>query len=168
MSVSLANNIYLVEKCSGAFVDCQKYSNLGKLSRVTTAYVLLFIKNIRLKMKNHELVLGALATADINFAQLQWIKFDQSFMIDSEHFTKIQSSLNLFYDNDSILRMKFRICGFENFTYNKKFSTRHEMSLRDSIRSPLRETSHRPLRNISKLFCDVFKTSQIHLKKDVF
>ena len=96
MSVSLANNIHLVEKCIGAFVDCQKYSNLGKLLRVTTAYVLLFIKNIRLKMKNHELVLGALATADINFAQLQWIKFDQSFMIDSEHFTKIQSSLNLF------------------------------------------------------------------------
>ena len=40
-------------------------------------------------------------------------------MIDSEHFTKIQSSLNLFYDKDSILRVKTRICGFEHFTYNK-------------------------------------------------
>ena len=28
-------------------------------------------------MKNHELVLGTLTTADINFAQLQWIKFDR-------------------------------------------------------------------------------------------
>ena len=37
-----------------------------------------------------------------------------------------------------------------------------------SIRSPLRETSQRPLRNISKeLFCDDFKATQIHLKKDV-
>ena len=44
-------------------------------------------------------------------------------MIDSEHFTKIQSSLNLFYENDSILSVKTRICGFENFTYNKKFPT---------------------------------------------
>ena len=39
-------------------------------------------------------------------------------------------------------------------------------------RSPLREISQKPLRNISKhlkrLFYDVFKTSQIHLKKDVF
>ena len=47
-------------------------------------------------MKNHELVLGTLTTTDINSAQLQWIKFNQSFMIDSEHFAKIQSSLNLF------------------------------------------------------------------------
>ena len=39
-----------------------------------------------------------------------------------------------------------------------------------SIRSPLRETSQRPLRNISEKmsFCDVFKTSQKHLKKDAF
>ena len=63
-------------------------------------------------MKNHELVLGTLTTTDINSAQSQWIKFNQSFMIDSEHFTKIQSSLNLFYDNDSILRVKTCICGY--------------------------------------------------------
>ena len=63
-------------------------------------------------MKNHELVLGTLTTTDINSAQLQWIKFNQSFMIDSEHFTKIQSSLNLFYDIDSILRVKTCICGY--------------------------------------------------------
>ena len=56
-----------------------------------------------------------------------------------------------------------------------------------SIKSPLRETSQRPLRKISKetsffvtslrhlkyiskkmSFCDGFKTSQMHLKKDVF
>ena len=39
-----------------------------------------------------------------------------------------------------------------------------------SNRSPLRETSQRPLRNISKetSFWDFVKTSQIHLKKDVF
>ena len=39
-----------------------------------------------------------------------------------------------------------------------------------SIRSPLRETSQKPLKNISEkcLFCDVFKTSQVHLKKVVF
>ena len=39
-----------------------------------------------------------------------------------------------------------------------------------SNRSPLREKSQIPLKNISKRcrFCDVFKTSQIHLKKDVF
>ena len=44
-------------------------------------------------------------------------------MIDSEHFTKILSILNLFYDNYSILRVKTRICDFENFTYSKKFPT---------------------------------------------
>ena len=39
-----------------------------------------------------------------------------------------------------------------------------------SIRYPLRETSQRPFRNISKemTFCDIFKTYQIHLKNDVF
>ena len=39
-----------------------------------------------------------------------------------------------------------------------------------SIRSPLREASPRPLRNISKrcLFCGVFKTSQVDLIKDFF
>ena len=38
------------------------------------------------------------------------------------------------------------------------------------IRSPLRETSQGPLRNISRddFFCDVFKTFQKHLKKNVF
>ena len=74
-------------------------------------------------MKNYELLLETLTTTDNGFAQLQWIKFDQRFVIDSEHFTKIQSSLNLFYDSDSILRVKTRICGFENVTYNKKSPT---------------------------------------------
>ena len=122
MSVSLVNNIHSVGKGIGAVVDCQRYNNLGKLLRVT-GYVLRFIKNIRLKMINHELVLGTSTIPGISFAQLQWIKFDQSFMIDSEHFTKIQSTLNLFYDNNSILRGKSRICCFESFTYNKKFPT---------------------------------------------
>ena len=58
MSVSIVNNFYSVGKGIGVVVDCQKYSNLGKLLRMT-GYVLRFIKNIRLKkMKNHELVLG--------------------------------------------------------------------------------------------------------------
>ena len=39
-----------------------------------------------------------------------------------------------------------------------------------SIRSPLRQTYQRPLRTSQKRwpFCDAFKTSHIHLKKDVF
>ena len=41
-----------------------------------------------------------------------WLIVIDSVMIDSEHFTKIQSSLNLFYDIDSILRVKTCICGY--------------------------------------------------------
>ena len=48
MSVSIVNNFYSVGKGIGAVVDCQKYSNLGKLLRMT-GYVLRFIKNICLK-----------------------------------------------------------------------------------------------------------------------
>ena len=68
-----------------------------------------------------------------------------------------------------------------------KLPNGHEMSLRDlNYISPLRETSQIPPRNISKemtflrrlqdlsntspkrcLFCDAFKTSQKHLKKDL-
>ena len=44
-------------------------------------------------------------------------------MIDSEYFTKIQSSLSLFYDNDSILRVNTRICDFQNFDNNNKLPT---------------------------------------------
>ena len=44
-------------------------------------------------------------------------------MIDSEYFTKIQSSLSLFYDNDSILRVNTRICDFQNFANNNKLPT---------------------------------------------
>ena len=44
-------------------------------------------------------------------------------MIDSEYFTKIQSSLSLFYDNDSILRVNTRICDFQNFGNNNKLPT---------------------------------------------
>ena len=76
VSVSLVNNSHSVGKGIGAVVDCEKYTNLGKLLRVT-GYVLHFVKKFRLKIKNHELVLGTLTTADINFAQLQWIKFDR-------------------------------------------------------------------------------------------
>ena len=42
---------------------------------------------------------------------------------ESEYFTKIKSSLNLFYDNDNIFRVKTHICGFTNLSYNKKFPT---------------------------------------------
>ena len=61
VSVSLVNNSHSVGKGIGAV--------LGKLLRVT-GYVLHFVKKFRLKIKNHELVLGTLTTADINFAQL--------------------------------------------------------------------------------------------------
>ena len=44
-------------------------------------------------------------------------------MIDSEYFPKIQSSLSLFYDNDSILRVNTRICDFQNFDNNNKLPT---------------------------------------------
>ena len=44
-------------------------------------------------------------------------------MIDSEYFTKIQSSLSLFYDNDSILRVNTRICDFQSFANNNKLPT---------------------------------------------
>ena len=68
---------------------------------------------------------------------------------------------------------------FSRFSSGKKLSviklkTSYPAGVRSlwelSIRYPLRETSQRPFRNISKemTFCDVYKTFQIHLKKDVF
>ena len=43
----------------------------------------MFYQKHLFKIKNHELVLGTLTTADINSTLLQLLKFDQSVMIDS-------------------------------------------------------------------------------------
>lgn len=87
---------------------------MSKLLRLEK-YVLYSIKNICLKMNNHDWLLGNLLKI------LSLCNYNRQNLMNFNDW--IFYSLNLFYGNDSILRVKIHICGSKNFTFNKKFPT---------------------------------------------
>ena len=66
---STLTNLTAIEACAAAIIDCNKYSSLQRLLRVT-AYVKRFVHNISRK----ERIMGPLSTNEIQEAEILWIK----------------------------------------------------------------------------------------------
>ena len=105
----------------GSIIDCERYSSMDKLLRVTS-YVVRFIFNLRKKIKKDDDFLhGDISTEENCYSNRLWIKYEQTFVIGSSKFEKLKNSLKLFYDEQNILRLNTRISNIENFNYDKKF-----------------------------------------------
>ena len=95
------NNV--VEKVVGVreVVDCEKYSSLEKLLRVT-CFVRRFVFNLKTKVRGENLLKGELSTLEIENSEVLWLKYEQQFVVNGETFEKIKNSLNLFHDEQSL------------------------------------------------------------------
>ena len=102
----------------GHLIDIHRFSTLGRLMRVTS-YILRFIHN--LKAKANDVLTGELTLNEIKNSEHLWIKYDQSFIRNSDYFKKLKNSLNLFDDDLSILRSKTRTNLIDNFSFDRKY-----------------------------------------------
>ena len=82
-----------------------------------------FKANILAKLRNKlsYFKIGELAVIVIEKCKTLWILHDQKLIFGKDNFTKVKNSLNLFYDDKKILRVKTSISGIESFSFDKKF-----------------------------------------------
>ena len=100
-----------MEVSAAAIIDCNKYSSLQRLLRVT-AYVKRFIHNISRK----ERITGPLSTNEIQEAEILWIKEMQGHLQVDE----LEKQLGLFKDEKGIIRCRGRL-GNSQASYDTKF-----------------------------------------------
>ena len=100
-----------MEVSAAAIIDCNKYSSLQRLVRVT-AYVKRFVHNISRK----ERITGPLSTNEIQEAEILWIKDMQGHLQVDE----LEKQLGLFKDEKGIIRCRGRL-GNSQASYDTKF-----------------------------------------------
>ena len=108
---STLTNLTAIEASAAAIIDCNKYSSLQRLLRVT-AYVKRFVHNIRRK----ERITGPLSTNEIQEAEILWIKEMQGHLQVDE----LEKQLGLFKDEKGIIRCRGRL-GNSQASYDTKF-----------------------------------------------
>ena len=89
-------------------IEIKNYNRLEKLFRVT-AWTLRFKNNLNLKIAKKELNLSSVISIDeIRAAEIHWIRSNQSH-IPNENVKNWEQNLNLFRDEDGIIRCKGRL-----------------------------------------------------------
>ena len=103
MNLAIANKQGLHE-----IISVERFSNLSKLIRVT-AFILRFVRNIRARMSKTEPIVDELKHQEIEQARLRWLLASQAKIKEDVNFCNLKSNLNLFEDEDKLLRCKGRI-----------------------------------------------------------
>ena len=109
---STLTNLTAIEASAAAVIDCNKYSSLQRLLRVT-AYVKRFVHNI----SREERITGPLSTNEIQEAEILWIKEMQGHLQVDE----LEKQLRLFKDEKGIIRCRGRL-GNSQASYDTKFA----------------------------------------------
>lgn len=99
-------------------IDIDRFSNLGKLLRVT-AYVRRFIENLKLKKERKELKSGKVSVEEIEKVERIWIIESQLNLQSSSNFKKISEQLGVVKENE-ILICKGRL-GNSELDFRTKF-----------------------------------------------
>lgn len=102
----------------GEIIDCERYSSLGRLLRVT-CYVLRFVSNLKVKIRQ----IGQIKEDEVDAEEMGnskrlWLKYEQLFIKNSDSYLKVKNSLNLFEDEDGLLRCKTRFSEHPTLNYN--------------------------------------------------
>ena len=100
-SVSVEGNLCCV-------IDCERYSSLEKVLKVT-CFVKRFVRNLKAKVGRAKCLEEDLTVAELNEAKLDWCKYEQSFIVKEKHFEKQKLALNLFHDEKGLYRSNTRV-----------------------------------------------------------
>ena len=92
----------------GNILKIENYGDITKLLRITS-WIMRFINNVKKKDQNIVRKCGNLSNEEIQNAKLIWIKENQNVLQDEKNYSEIVNSLNLFEDEDGIIRSKGRI-----------------------------------------------------------
>ena len=106
----------------GKIFDLERFSFLDRLLRVTS-YVLRFVHNVKSRViKNLKLGTGYLSSEEFDNSEALWLKYEQGLiMFDSDcNYEKLKHSLNLYKDENNILRLKSRFDSLETLNHDQK------------------------------------------------
>ena len=97
----------------------QVISSLNKLVRVT-GFVLRYVHNLKAFLSGCEVTKGDLLFKGIEKSKLVWVKYEQYLIKNSENYTKLKNSLNLFINSEDVIRSRSRIAEANQLTFNEK------------------------------------------------
>ena len=90
-------------------INCESFSSLRRLLR-TTAYVLKFVKAIKIKVRRSREVLNAeLDGTDLAVAELYWIQACQRVSVHNKKFEEWKTQFGLYLDDANLWRCKGRL-----------------------------------------------------------
>ena len=92
----------------GNVIDCKCFSNLKKLL-IVSALVLRFVRNMKCILTRKERVGGEVTLLEARKSDLERLKFEQHFIIQDSKYQKQKHLLNLYFDENDILRSQARI-----------------------------------------------------------
>ena len=93
---------------NGKIIDCKRFSNLKKLL-IVSALVLRFVRNMKCILTEKERVGGEVTLLVLRNSELEGLKLEQDFIIQDSKFQKQKHSLNLYFDENDILKSQTRI-----------------------------------------------------------
>ena len=108
-----------IEVGVGKMIDYVRFNLLKKLVWVT-GFVLRFVHNLKEFLSGCEVTKGDLLFEEIKKSKLVWVKYEQCFIKNSENYTKLKDSFNLFIDSEDIVRFRSRITEANQLMLNKK------------------------------------------------
>ena len=83
-------------------------SNLKKL-RTVSALVLRFVRNMKCILTGKEKVGGEVKLLEVRNSELEWLKFEQHFIIQDSKFQKQELLSNLYFNENDILGSQMHI-----------------------------------------------------------
>ena len=84
-----------------------------------SAFVLRFVRNMKCILTGKERVGGEVTLLEVRNSELEWLKFEQHFIIQDSKFQKQKHSLNLYFDENDILRSQTLLIKLKVLLYKK-------------------------------------------------
>ena len=110
-STSLLNRSKIVPITISDLINCEDYSSLPKLLRVT-AYVMRFVNNVKARMSKRKQTLNvtsALSSQEISTAEQLWLLSIQQSLPNTQNYMQLQFQLGLFVDSAGVIRSRGRL-----------------------------------------------------------
>ena len=89
-------------------IPVERFSDLSKLFRVT-AFVLRFVNNLKARIRGNDLLHGDLKPAEMENARMKLLLSAQQHIRDDKNFDNLKSNLNVFEDENKLLRCRGRL-----------------------------------------------------------
>ena len=112
----------------GEVIDCCRFSSLGALLRIT-GYALQFICSLKSKIKGQSAFReGEISVEEVDESKKLWVKYKQYFMPKDSKYERMKNSLNLYFDENSLIHSKTRFSELTEMSYERK----HPLLLRNN------------------------------------